>query len=45
MPSCSKNKSAADLPGEEENVDIREAYPLMDEVACQEGWDDPEVDS
>jgi hypothetical protein len=30
---------------EEENVDIREAYPLMDAVAYQEGWDAPEMDS
>ena len=30
---------------EEENFDIREAYPLMDEVARREGWDDPEMDS
>jgi hypothetical protein len=36
---------AVDLSGEEEDVDIREAYPLMDAVARQEGWDDPEMDS
>jgi hypothetical protein len=31
---------------EDENVEeIREAYPLMDAVARQEGWDDPEMDS
>lgn len=23
---------------------VREAYPLMDEVARKEGWDDPEMD-
>lgn len=32
--------------GEEAEVaDIRQAYPLMDAVARQEGWDDPEMDS
>ena len=25
-------------------VDVREAYPLMDAVAKQEGWDDPSED-
>jgi hypothetical protein len=30
---------------EKEEEDIREAYPLMDAVARQEGWDDPEMDS
>jgi hypothetical protein len=30
---------------DEEDVDFREAYPLMDAVARQEGWDDPEMDS
>lgn len=30
---------------EEENADVREAYPLMDAVARQEGWDDPDMDS
>ena len=30
---------------EEEETDIRGAYPLMDAVARQEGWDDPEMDS
>lgn len=25
-------------------VDIREAYPLMDAVACEAGWDDPSED-
>jgi hypothetical protein len=24
---------------------VRDAYPLMDEVAAKEGWDDPEMDS
>ena len=24
---------------------VRNAYPLMDEVAAKEGWDDPEMDS
>ncbi len=35
------------LPEEEaeEDVDIRQAYPLMDAVAHQEGWDEPEMDS
>jgi hypothetical protein len=27
------------------DLDIREAYPLMDAVARTEGWDDPEMDS
>jgi hypothetical protein len=30
---------------EDEDFDIREAYPLMDEVAHREGWDDPDMDS
>jgi hypothetical protein len=30
---------------EEEVAGIRQAYPLMDAVARQEGWDDPEMDS
>lgn len=30
---------------EVEGADIRQAYPLMDAVARQEGWDDPEMDS
>jgi hypothetical protein len=30
---------------DEDVKDIREAYPLMDAVARQEGWDDPEMDS
>ncbi len=30
---------------DEELEDIREAYPLMDAVARQEGWDDPNMDS
>src|SRR5258708_1213401 len=29
----------------EETWDVREAYPLMDAVAAQEGWNDPEMDS
>ncbi len=29
---------------EDEKI-IREAYPLMDAVARQEGWDDSEMDS
>jgi hypothetical protein len=29
----------------EAESDIRVAYPLMDAVARQEGWDDPEMDS
>jgi hypothetical protein len=35
------------VPPEEEAevADIRQAYPLMDAVARQEGWDDPEMDS
>ncbi|HEV3260063.1 MAG TPA: hypothetical protein VG013_24605 [Gemmataceae bacterium] len=28
-----------------QDFDAREAYPLMDEVAAKEGWDDPEMDS
>ena len=28
----------------EEELDIRAAYPLMDEVASKEGWDDPSMD-
>ncbi|HWG42925.1 MAG TPA: hypothetical protein VN688_09080 [Gemmataceae bacterium] len=28
-----------------EIADVRQAYPLMDAVARQEGWDDPEMDS
>ena len=33
-------------PGEEgeEEFDVCEAYPLMDEVARSEGWYDPEMD-
>ena len=30
---------------EGQDLDIREAYPLMDAVARTEGWDDPEMDS
>lgn len=29
----------------EEEIDMRQAYPLMDAVARQEGWDDAEMDS
>jgi hypothetical protein len=28
----------------EEELDIREAYPIMDAVAAKEGWDDPCLD-
>lgn len=45
MPNYSKNEPPADLPDDEEDVDFREAYPLMDAVARREGWDDPEMDS
>ncbi len=45
MPNSSKNDPEAKLPVEEDAVDIREAYPLMDAVARQQGWDDPEMDS
>jgi hypothetical protein len=45
MPSYSKNEPPADLPEEEEDVDIREAHPFMDAVARQEGWDDPEMEN
>jgi hypothetical protein len=26
-------------------MDIRHAYPLMDEVAREEGWEEPEMDT
>ena len=26
------------------DVDVSDAYPLMDEVAASEGWNDPEMD-
>jgi hypothetical protein len=29
---------------DDDRFDIAEAYPLMDEVARSEGWDDPELD-
>jgi len=29
---------------DDSEVDVREAYPLMDAVAKQEGWDDPSED-
>jgi len=45
MPNYSKNEPASDLPVEEEEADIHEAYPLMDAVARHEGWDDPEMES
>lgn len=28
-----------------DEFDVQQAYPLMDEVASKEGWDDPEMDS
>jgi hypothetical protein len=27
-----------------DELDIRDAYPLMDQVAALEGWDDPSMD-
>jgi hypothetical protein len=36
---------AKQQPAEDDDIDIREAYPLMDEVAPKEGWDDPEMES
>jgi hypothetical protein len=27
-----------------DEFDIREAYPMMDQVAAREGWDDPSMD-
>jgi hypothetical protein len=30
---------------DDEALCVRQAYPLMDGVARQEGWDDPEMDS
>jgi len=45
MPNSLKNDPSADLPEEDDDMDIREAYPLMDVVARREGWDDPEMDS
>jgi hypothetical protein len=30
---------------DEDEENIREAYLLMDAIARQEGWDDPEMDS
>lgn len=29
---------------DDSEVDVREAYPLMDAVAKQEGWDDPSME-
>jgi hypothetical protein len=26
------------------SLDVREAYPMLDEVARQQGWDDPALD-
>ncbi len=45
MPGSTKNEPTAVLPVEENDVDIREAYSLMDAVVRQEGWDDSEMDS
>ncbi len=28
----------------DDDLNIRDAYPLMDEVAAREGWDDPSMD-
>ena len=28
----------------DDEFDVEEAYPVMDEVARSEGWDDPELD-
>jgi hypothetical protein len=30
---------------DDSEIDIRDAYPLMDEVAGKQGWNDPEMDS
>ena len=27
-----------------EELEIRDAYPMMDQVAAREGWDDPSMD-
>ena len=32
------------VPYDDSEFDISEAYPLMDEVAKNAGWDDPELD-
>ena len=45
MPNYSKNDSAADLSEEEEDRDIRAAYPLMDALTRQECWVDLEIDN
>ena len=29
----------------QDDSDLREACPLMDQVAAEEGWNDPEMDS
>ena len=28
----------------DDDIDIRDAYPLMDQVASRQGWDDPLMD-
>ena len=28
----------------DDEFDVKDAYPVMDEVARSEGWDDPELD-
>jgi hypothetical protein len=33
------------IESSKDDMDIREAYPLMDVIAHQEGWNDPEMDS
>jgi len=30
---------------EEVPFEVADAYPLMDEVACKAGWDEPEMDA
>jgi hypothetical protein len=32
------------LRAHQDDLQIRDAYPLMDRVAAREGWDDPEMD-
>jgi hypothetical protein len=39
QPSDEQRKALSDLSGE-----IEHSYPLMNEVAAREGWDDPEMD-
>jgi hypothetical protein len=36
---------ALQRPYDDSEIDIREAYPLMDDIAAREGWNDPEMDS